>query len=66
MENKTTKIIKDVYVISETNKDGPDRWTKIGIAFVNRDESINVILDCVPLSGKIHIRDRKKSKKQND
>ncbi|HBF12252.1 MAG TPA: hypothetical protein DDW49_02490 [Deltaproteobacteria bacterium] len=65
MENKTTKIIKDVYVISETNKDGPDRWTKIGVAFVNRDESINVILDSVPLSGKLHIRSRK-SKKQND
>lgn len=33
------------------------RWQKMGVGFVNKDLSINVILDGVPLNGKLHIRD---------
>ena len=54
--------IKDVFAISEIKEETHDRWTKIGIAFVNRDESINVILDALPLNGRIHIRERKEKK----
>ncbi|MBF0105783.1 MAG: hypothetical protein HQM16_10710 [Deltaproteobacteria bacterium] len=57
--NTSTKI-KDVYVIAESqNKEDKSRWTKIGVAFLNKDDSINVILDAVPITGKLHIRDRK-------
>ena len=49
------KARKAVYVISGSG----DRkfWTRIGVAFVNRDESLNVILDAVPVNGELHIRD---------
>ena len=49
--------MKDVYVIIE-GKDGRDLWQKIGTAFENRDGSINIYLNCIPLSGKLHVRDR--------
>lgn len=48
--------IKDVFTVTERN--GEENWSRIGVAFLNRDNSINVILDSVPLSGKLHIRDR--------
>ena len=46
---------KIVYAIVER---GPKRyWLRIGMAFVNRDGSMNVRLDAVPLTGQLHIRD---------
>lgn len=32
-------------------------WLRIGLAFVNRDGSLNVKLDAVPVSGQLHIRE---------
>ena len=38
---------------------GPKRyWLRIGMAFVNRDGSLNVKLDAVPLTGLLQIRDQ--------
>lgn len=54
--------LKDVYVITEKGDDEKSYWSKIGVAFINRDESLNVVLDALPLTGKLHIRER--SKKQ--
>ena len=56
--------IKDVYVVAERGENQKDSWSKIGVAFINRDDSLNVILDAVPLTGKLHIRDRQKLKKE--
>jgi len=55
-----TVKMKDVYAIHD-REDGQKHstWAKIGVAFVNRDDSLNVILDAIPITGKIHIRDRK-------
>lgn len=57
-ENRMTVKIKDVYVITDRGEHEKSSWSKIGIAFVNKDDSLNVILDAIPVSGKIHIRDR--------
>jgi hypothetical protein len=59
--------LKDVYAIKEresTGGEAKDHWTRIGIGFVNRDNSINVVLDAIPLNGRFHIRDRQTSQKQ--
>lgn len=44
----------DVYTIRNGEK--LSIWTRIGAAFVNRDGSINVYLDALPVDGKLHIR----------
>ena len=35
---------------------GTTVWLRAGSAFVNRDGSINVYLDVLPLDGKLHLR----------
>lgn len=47
--------VKQVYVI--TGKGERKFWTKIGVAFVNRDGSLNCKLDSLPVDGELHIRD---------
>lgn len=56
--------IKDVFVIPEKEDDTPKPWMRVGVAFINKDESLNVILDAIPMSGKLHIRERKIIKQQ--
>jgi len=55
--------MKDVYAIYETKADGRERarWVRVGVAFPNRDGSVNVLLDAIPLSGRLQIRDRPES-----
>lgn len=38
---------------------GPNQkgwWTQVGSAWTNKDGSLNVILDTLPIDGKLHIR----------
>lgn len=46
---------KIAYCITERN--GKSYWNRIGVAFVNRDGSINVKLDSLPVSGEMQLRD---------
>lgn len=60
-------MLKDVFTINEREsassgsgeKTKDKWWTRIGIGFVNRDNSINVVLDAIPLNGRLQIRDRR-------
>ena len=48
----------DVWSIQESeNREGKSWWTRVGTAFRNRDGSINVILDALPIAGKLNIRE---------
>ena len=49
--------LKNVYTIQETEE--KNYWIKIGVAFVNRDQSLNVKLNALPIDGKLHIREAK-------
>lgn len=48
-EKNETNNRKAVYTIVERGEGKKPRWVRIGIAFVNRDDSLNVILDAVPV-----------------
>ena len=63
---KETITIKDVFTVTDREGDQRDRWTKIGIGFVNRDNSMNVILDAYPANGRLHIRDRETRKPERE
>ncbi len=47
--------VKCVYNINQ--RDGRTFWTRIGVAFVNRDGSLNVRLESLPVNGEMHVRD---------
>ena len=54
----------DVFTITERTTKGDKaqnkaNWTKVGTAFTNKDGSINVYLDALPVNGKLQIRERK-------
>jgi hypothetical protein len=51
--------MKDVYTIRPGREGGKPHWVRIGIGFVNSDQSINVKLDATPINGELHIRDYK-------
>ena len=58
---KDVITLLDVLCPSEDEKTSPVR---IGIGFVNRDKSINVVLDCWPRSGRLILRTRIHPKKK--
>ena len=53
-----SRPFKVVYAITENkNGNGKSFWTRIGVAFTNRDGSLTLKLDCVPLGGTMQVRD---------
>jgi len=59
--------MKDVFAIYESKGEGRERsrWVRVGVAFDNRDGSLNVLLDAVPLSGRLQIRNRPNDATEN-
>lgn len=49
--------VKCVYQIIEHEKLKKPVWRRIGTAFLNRDESLNIEIDAMPVNGKLHVRD---------
>lgn len=45
-----------VYTIIDHGKDRDDFWQRIGAAWSNKDGSLNVVLNALPVNGKMHIR----------
>ena len=44
-----------VYSIRE-RKERKSVWTEVGIGWLNSDGSLNLVLNLVPLDGKLHVR----------
>lgn len=49
--------MKDVYTIVKNGE--KEYWNRIGNAFVNRDGSLTVKLNALPINGQLQIRDPK-------
>lgn len=54
MDTNASKM-KVAYVVTE--RGDKSYWNRIGVAFTNRDGSLNVKLDAFPTNGTLHIRD---------
>ena len=47
-------------VFTIVKKEGKENyWLNVGMAFVNKDGSLNVLLNALPVNGELHIRDFK-------
>ena len=66
MNEKKPQSHRVVYAITPERKDraghvvrkeGDGIWSEVGRAWTNSDDSISVLLDAVPVSGKLQIRD---------
>lgn len=56
-ENSTQAKRQAVFTTREVK--GRTIWTRIGTAFTNKDSSLNVVLDALPMGGRLHIREEK-------
>jgi hypothetical protein len=54
MANRENSHPQSVFAITE--RGDKSFWTKVGVAYVNRDGSVNVQLDALPVSGRLQIR----------
>ena len=45
--------------------DAGDHWQRLGTAWTKKDESINIVLNALPLNGKLHLREPKASEASN-
>ncbi len=48
---------KRLAVFSIRENKGGSIWVRAGSAFVNKDGSLNLLLDVLPLDGKLHVRE---------
>lgn len=53
-------------VFALTERDQKTFWTKIGVAYVNRDGSITCKLDALPVSGQLQLRDQEREERRDD
>jgi hypothetical protein len=53
--NMDQSKMKIAYVI--TQRGTQKYWTRVGVAFVNKDGSMNVKLEAIPVTGELHVRD---------
>ena len=51
-----TQSMKAVYTVVERGA-GKSFWTRVGVGFVNRDGSITLKLDAIPVNGTLQVRD---------
>jgi hypothetical protein len=49
------KNMKCVYTI--VDRGGKSFWVRIGVGFTNRDGSLNLKLDAIPVNATLHVRD---------
>jgi hypothetical protein len=68
MEEKKSSNGRQRTVYQIIEKPGRDKavWMRLGVAFVNQDQSINVYLDAIPYERKLQIREEDVRPRQAD
>jgi hypothetical protein len=68
-EQAQQKNMKTVWTMTErTTASAGTRtyWTRVGVGFVNRDGSITLRLDAVPISGQLQVREWEPAERRPD
>ncbi len=59
------KNIKAVYTVVERGQ-GKSFWVRIGVGFTNRDGSLNLRLDAIPINGTLQVREWEPYDRRNE
>lgn len=54
MAQQAQTPMKSAYALTE--REGKTYWSRCGVAFENRDGSLTIQLDCLPVSGRLQVR----------
>ena len=55
-----------VFSIRKAERGDASVWTRAGNAFLNKDGSLNVYLDVLPMSGVLHVREAVEERQRAD
>ncbi|HVL59806.1 MAG TPA: hypothetical protein VM430_00125 [Microbacterium sp.] len=58
--------MKEVWTVSPRGEGKKDFWLRVGTAFENRDGSWSLVLDALPVNGKLIVRDQREREDRND
>ena len=56
-DTNSSKTMKIAYTITQSGE--RSFWRRVGVAFTNRDGSINVKLDALPTNGQLQLREQR-------
>jgi hypothetical protein len=56
MEEAFGKNMKAVYTVIDRGQ-GKSIWVRVGVGFTNRDGSLNLKLDAIPVNGTLQVRE---------
>jgi hypothetical protein len=58
---------RKLLVYTVIDRPGMERsiWVRVGTAFTNKDDSLNVYLDALPTNGRLNIREPREEPAQN-
>jgi hypothetical protein len=56
MDEQTSKTMKVVWTVVDRGQ-GKSFWTRVGVGFVNRDGSLTLRLDAIPINGSLQVRE---------
>lgn len=57
---------KAVYTVCPRGEGKKDFWQRIGTAFENRDQSWSIVLDALPLNGKLIMREEQQREEKDE
>jgi hypothetical protein len=62
--NGSSSTMKAVFTVVERSP-GKSHWTRVGVGFVNRDGSMNLKLDAIPVNGTLQVREWEPAERTN-
>ena len=65
MEETIGKNMKAVYTVIDRGQ-GKSIWVRVGVGFTNRDGSLNLRLDAVPVNGTLQVREWEPVERRSD
>jgi len=54
----------EIFHVRDSNNGGKGYWTKIGAGFENKDGSVNMVFDCIPVDGRCQLRVRQEKQEE--
>jgi hypothetical protein len=65
MEEPFNKNMKAVYTVIDRGQ-GKSVWVRVGVGFTNRDGSLNLRLDAIPVNGMLQVREWEPGDRRSD
>lgn len=57
---------REVWTVCPRGEGKKDFWLRVGTAFENRDGSWSIVLDALPVNGKLIVRDEREREQRED